>query len=418
MTATPEHVLAHLVRDEWPKLVAVLVRDLGDLGAAEDAAQEAAEVALSRWPHEGIPDRPGAWITTVARRKAIDRLRREKVGRQKAELLGQLEMRQPGPLPVEIDLTEPELRDSQLGLVFGCCHPALSPDAQIALTLRSVGGLTTTEIARSFLVPEATMAQRLVRAKKKIAKAGIPFQIPPEHDLLDRLGAVHRIIYLIFNEGYAASSGDDHIRSNLCDEAIRLGELLVSLVNDDAETYGLLALMQLIHARRSARTTDDGDLVLLEDQDRSFWSADLITAGTANLDRALRLRQTGPFQIEAAINALHNESPTPADTDWDEIVVLYSKLLGYRRSPIVELNWAVAIAMAEGPDAGLAVLDAPALSEALDGYRYFHAARADLLRRRGDSTAAVAAYDRALDLSPNEAELRFLTRRRAECEAG
>jgi len=412
---TPERVLAQLVRDEWPKLVAVLVRDLGDLGAAEDAAQEAAEVALSRWPHEGIPDQPGAWITTVARRKAIDRLRREKVGREKTELLAQLELRQPGPVPVEIDLTEPELRESQLGLVFGCCHPALAPDAQIALTLRSVGGLTTTEIARSFLVPEATMAQRLVRAKKKIAKAGIPFHVPPEHELLSRLDAVHQIIYLIFNEGYAATSGDEHVRTNLCDEAIRLAALLASLVNDDAETFGLLALMQLIHARSDARTTDDGDIVLLEDQDRSRWSSDLVAAGTENLRRALRLRQTGPFQIEAAINALHDEAITPAVTDWEEIVVLYSKLFGYRRSPVIELNWAVAIAMAEGPDAGLALLDAPALSESLDHYRYFHAARADLLRRRGHSAAAIVAYDRALELSSNDAEVRFLTRRRAEC---
>lgn len=413
--STSEEVLAQLVRDEWPKLVAVLVRDLGDLGAAEDAAQEAVEVALSRWPHEGIPDRPGAWITTVARRKAIDRLRREKVGREKTELLGQLEVRQPGPMPVEIDLTEPQLRESQLGLVFGCCHPALGPDAQIALTLRSVGGLTTSEIARGFLVPEATMAQRLVRAKKKITKAGIPFQIPPEHELLTRLDAVHQIIYLIFNEGYAATSGEDLIRTNLCDEAIRLGMLLASLVTDDAETFGLLALMQLIHARRDARTTEDGDLVLLEDQDRSAWSADLIATGTANLGRGLRLRQSGPFQIEAAINALHNEAATAAETDWEEIVVLYSKLLGYRRTPVVELNWAVAIAMSEGPDAGLAVLDAPSLAEPLDTYRYYHAARADLLRRRGDSAAAVAAYDRALSLDPNEAERRFLLARRLRC---
>jgi len=413
--STSEDVLAQLVRDEWPKLVAVLVRDLGDLGAAEDAAQEAVEVALSRWPREGIPDRPGAWITTVARRKAIDRLRREKVGREKTELLGQLELRRPEAPVGEIDLTEPELRESQLGLVFGCCHPALAPEAQIALTLRSVGGLTTTEIARSFLVSEATMAQRLVRAKKKIAKAGIPFQIPPEPELLDRLDAVHQIIYLIFNEGYAATSGDDHVRANLCDEAIRLGELLVSLLNDDAETFGLVALMQLIHARRAARTTEAGDLVLLEDQDRSQWSSALITAGIENLHQSLRLRRAGPFQVEAAINALHNEAPTAAETDWDEIVVLYNKLLSYRRSAVVELNRAVAVAMARGPDAGLSIIDAPALSDALDGYRYFHAARADLLRRSGDAEAAIAAYDRALALSSNEAELRFLASRRAEC---
>ena len=410
--------IEQLVRDEWPRLVATLVGELGDLALAEDAAQDAAEAALSSWLDDGIPDRPGAWITTVARRRAVDRIRRERTGKAKAEKLARLEARVgfDDPAGAADDArTETMLRDEQLGLIFGCCHPALSIEAQVALTLRSVGGLTTTEIARAFLVPEATMAQRIVRAKRKIATAAIPFRIPEDAELLSRLGVVHQVLYLIFNEGYAASSGDNLIRQELATEAIRLSRLLASLLNDDAETHGQLALFLLIESRRNARVDKHRDLVLLGDQDRSLWDRGLIADGLAILDQALALGRPGAYQIEAAISALHAEAPTEQDTDWSQIVVLYRELQRHRPTPVTTLNLAVAVSFADCPAAALSMLDEPELASRLDNYLYYHSTRADLLRRLGDPAAA-AVYRRALTLTGNEAERRFLSRRLVEVE--
>ncbi len=424
--------ISTVVRQEWPTLVATLLADFGDLTIAEDAAQEAAEIALTRWANDQIPERPGAWITTVARRRALDKLRREKIGRHKLELAARLEDRlQPhGPDGAETaELadhrgrpgTNPErgseksgakMRDEQLKLVFGCCHPALSQEAQVALTLRSIGGLTTTEIATAFVVPEATMAQRLVRAKRKISAAAIPFVIPDDAELLGRVAIVHQVLYLIFNEGYGASTGDDMVRVELSTEAIRLTRLLAKLMVDDAETLGLLALMLLTDARRPARVGPDGDLILLADQDRNLWLQPQIDEGVAILHQALRLERPGGHQIEAAIAALHNEAATADDTDWPQIAALYGRLHQLRPTPVVALNQAVALAMADGPDVGLARLDP--LAEPLANYRYFHAARADLARRAERIDEARAAYSRALELTSGSPERRFLKRRLAE----
>ncbi|MEM7139668.1 MAG: DUF6596 domain-containing protein [Actinomycetota bacterium] len=382
--------------------MAVLYRDLGDLAAAEDAAQEAATIALEKWLDDGVPDRPGAWITTVARRRAVDRIRRERTGREKTELLARLEE----------PLHDAEaVSDDQLGLFFGCCHPALNVEAQIALTLRSLGGLTTAEIARAFLVPEPTMAQRLVRAKRKIAAATIPFRIPDGAALVDRIGAVHRVLYLVFNEGAYPTSGAEATRVDLSDEAIRLAALLADLMNDDAESHGLHALFLLIHARRGARIDADGDAILLRDQDRTRWSRPLIAAGEARLDHALRLEQPGPYQIEAAIQALHDTAADAASTDWAQIADLYRGLWTHRPTPIVALNLAVAVAEADGAEAGLARLEVPWLHEQLEDYHYFHAARADLLARLRRTDDAIAAYRAALALTEHGPERRFLTGR-------
>lgn len=384
--------------------MATLYRDLGDLGAAEDAAQEAATLALSRWLDDGIPDRPGAWITTVARRKAVDRIRRERVGRDKTELLARME----APLH---DAEGAAATDDRLRLFFGCCHPALSVEAQIALTLRSLGGLTTLEIARGFLVAEPTIAQRIVRAKRKIAAAAIPFRIPDDPELLDRIGVVHRVLYLVFNEGAYASGGEDPLRPDLAREAIELVRLLDELLVDDAETMGLLALCLLIDARRAARVDDTGAPVLLADQDRTRWDSAAMDEATELLDRALRLRHPGPYQIEAAINAVHAQSASMADTDWHQIVLLYRRLAEHRPTPVVALNHAVAVAECHGAAAGLDLLDDPAVAGPLRGYRLYHAARGDLLRRVGDEAAARAAYERALALTDNAADRRFLGQR-------
>ena len=393
--------IERVFREEYGRAVAVLVRVFGDIGVAEEAVQDAFTVAVERWPSAGLPPSPAGWIITTARNRAIDRLRREASREdrhaQAALLLASNEPAETGPMG-----------DDRLRLIFTCCHPALGVGAQVALTLRLLGGLTTAEIARAFLVPEATMAQRLVRAKGKIRDAGIPYRVPGDAELPDRLRAVLAVVYLVFNEGHTASSGDALVREDLCLEAIRLGRLLARLMPDEPEVMGLLALMLFGESRRAARTSPAGDLVLLADQDRGRWDRELIAEAQAIVRRCLRRNQPGPYQIQAAISAVHSDAPTAAATDWGQIVQLYDQLLAIAPSPVAALNRAVAVAEVDGPEPAVAIVD----GLDLDDYHMLHAIRADLLRRLGRTAEAAQAYDAAIARTENEAERAFLERRR------
>jgi RNA polymerase sigma-70 factor, ECF subfamily len=401
--------IARAFREERAIVLATLIRQAGDFQLAEDAVQDAFEAAVTVWQRDGVPAKPGAWITTAARRRAIDRMRRDRSVADRAERLAEL---------TRLDAQEDESMDDEstvvddrLRLIFTCCHPALDMPARVALTLRALGGLTTGEIARAFLVAEPTMGKRIVRAKRKIADAHIPYRVPADEELPDRLRGVLRVVYLIFNEGYAAAEGDRLVREELCDEAIRLGELLCALMPDDAEVWGLQALMLLHDARRAARVDASGRYVALDAQDRALWDHDRIREGLARLDRAVRLRRPGEYQLQAAITALQIQGPDAESTDWAQIAELYGALAALNPSPVVELNRAVAVGLASGPVAGLQLIEPLLVESALERYQPLHAAHAELLSRAGDAAGAARAYERAIALTANAVERAELERR-------
>ena len=408
MPATSE--IERVFRAEYGRAVAVLVRVCGDIDTAEEAVQDAFAAALERWPQTGVPPSPAGWIITTARNRAVDRFRRESSrDARQAAAVALLEWDEPG----DGSLEEESVRDDQLRMIFTCCHPALAPNVQVALTLRLLGGLTTAEIARAFLVPEATMAQRLVRAKGKIRDARIPYRVPETHELPQRLRSVLAVVYLVFNEGYAASAGDRLIRDDLCAEAIRLGRLLHELMPDEPEVMGLLALMLLIESRRSARTTADGAMVRLAEQDRTSWDRALIAEGQALVRRCLVIGRPGPYQLQAAVNAVHADAVRAELTDWRQILALYDLHLSIAPSPVVALHRAVAVAEVHGPATALGIVD----GLDLESHHMYHAIRADLLRRLGRDADAAAAYDAAIARSGNAAERAFLDGRRRAIDA-
>jgi RNA polymerase sigma-70 factor, ECF subfamily len=396
-----------LFREESGRAVATLIRVTGDFDLAEDAVQDAFAIALRRWSTDGPPPNPAAWITTTARNRAIDRLRRERALREKTDALRNIAALEAlGGDETDVS-TVP---DDRLRLIFTCCHPALATEARVALTLRTLGGLTTSQIARAFLASDSAMAQRLVRAKRKIRGAGIPYRVPPPELLPQRVPGVLAVLYLIFNEGYAASDGA-LVRDELCDEAVRLARIVCALLPDEPEAGGLLALMLLQHSRRDARTDAAGDLILLEDQDRARWDHAAIDEGVAILDRAVARRDPGPYQLQAAIAAVHARAPRPEDTDWPEIAALYGALLRMSPTPVIALNRAAAISVADGPAAALPLVKRLRESGRLDGYHLLHATEADVLRRLGRPSEAARAYERALELAANPSERRYLRRR-------
>jgi RNA polymerase sigma-70 factor, ECF subfamily len=406
-----EAAVAAAFREEWGHVVATLIRMTGNWDLAEECAQDAFATALARWPTDGVPDRPGAWLTTTARNRALDRLRRSKTEAAKLQEVAAISAQEAPASPDDSGVTDDRLR-----LIFTCCHPALTLEARVALTLRTLAGLTTAEIARAFLVPEATMAKRLTRAKHKIRDAAIPYRVPPAHLLPDRTSGVLAVLYLLFNEGYSASAGAQVRRGDLTAEAIRLARLLAALMPDEPEATGLLALMLLQDARSAARLDSDGELVTLEDQDRSLWDTHQISEGLALLEGAQRRGPAGPYRLQAAIAACHGRASAAADTDWAQIAALYGELGQLMRSPVVELNRAVAVAMARGPEAGLDLVDQLAADGALTSYYLLPATRADLLRRLDRRAEAAASYRAALSLVATAPERRFLQRRLTEVD--